>query len=215
MKNLFFALLIVLGSAVAASAGTITEFVLVENGNFGANGDGFNTYAMRVTADTDWTNSDMSIALSAGTLNHVLATLPIGGMGPSAGVNGFGDTAVFGPTTDLGNAVAAIGNSPQLAASHEEGPTSFKANWFNTATTNIGTFDIAMISVSEDAVGELKFRTIAGTAVEEGGFTIGAEPTFQILNGAIVPAGFVIPEPTTLALAGLALAGVIGTRRRS
>ncbi len=212
MKNLFFALLIVLGSSVAATAGTMTDFVLVSNGGFDDAGDGFNTYAMRVTADTDWTNADMSIALTGGSLKHIEGAAPFGGTAPTPGVAGLGDTAVFGPTTQLGDGLAAGANAPQLAADHEESATAFKANWFNTSTDDIGEFDIAMITVSTDANGEILFRTIAGTEVEEGGFTIGAAPTWEVRDGAIVPT---IPEPTTMALAGLALAGVLSTRRRS
>ena len=214
MSKTLIALIAALCLPVFAHAGTSTDFPQVMNDNFDAAADGFNTFAMRVTADTDWTNSDLSINLDSGTLNHIEAATPIGGTGPVAGVAGFGDTAVFGPTTDLGNAVAAIGNSPQLATDYSESATAFTANWFNTATDDIGTFDIGMISLSQDANGEIRFRTISGSEVEEGGFTVvngvQAAPTWLIRNGAVVP----VPEPGTIALAGLALVGLCASSRR-
>ncbi|MEO2049294.1 MAG: hypothetical protein ABGX16_22280 [Pirellulales bacterium] len=56
-----------------AHAASITEFIPITTGLFDDSDlMGFTTYAMRVTTDeTDWTNADLSIDLSSGTLNHI------------------------------------------------------------------------------------------------------------------------------------------------
>ncbi len=214
MSKTLIALIAALCLPVFAHAGTSTNFVLTENNAFGADGDGFNTFAMRVNADTDWTNADIEISLDTGTLNHIEGPAAFGGTAPTAGVNGLGDTAVFGPSP-VGSGTDAAGNLPQLATDFSEGPQSFAANWFNTSTDDIGEFDIAMISVSDDANGEIRFRTISGAEVEEGGFTvvggIRANPTWLVRNGNIE----LVPEPGTIALVSLALVGIAAGRRRS
>ena len=52
-------------------AGTWTTFMPVQTGLYDNASDGFVTYAMRVTADTDWTNSDIDVNLTEGNLIHV------------------------------------------------------------------------------------------------------------------------------------------------
>ena len=211
MTRLIFTLLLLSFMPLTAMAGTVTQFDRVQNGVFDkATLVGFNTYAMRVTADTDWTNSDMEIDLSKGTFNHISTVPPFGGMASIPGVTGIGDTAVFGPTKELGSGFHAVGNPPQLATDHSESPTSFIASWFNTATDDIGVFDIGMITISDDAEGELRFRTISGREVEEGGYTLGTAPTWTIRRGAIVR----VPEPGSGGVVALSALFCLGGRRR-
>ncbi|MEO2048118.1 MAG: PEP-CTERM sorting domain-containing protein [Pirellulales bacterium] len=206
MKNILFALLIVLSSSLSAIAGApVSEVVLVETGVFDNPGlAGFSTYAIRVTADTDWTNADLNVSLVSGTLNHVAPAF----LGSPNGVNGFGDTAGMAPTTVNGDITGGFNGVAGFAGDHTETPTTILSSWFTTETDDIGTFDIAMITISNDANGSLNWRTIAGNDVENRGFG-GTGEGLPIINGAIG-----IPEPTSIALVGLGLIGLWGTRRR-
>ena len=206
MKNIFFALLIVSASSLSAIAGTTSEWIEVSNGKFDDAGlADFRTYALRVTADTDWTNADIDVSLSGGTLNHL--TPPF--LGSDNGVNGFGDSAGMAPTVVLGDVTGGFNGVVGFAGAHVESSTSLNSSWFTTETDDIGTFDIAMLTISSDANGSINWRTIASSEVEERGFG-GLGEGMLIINGLIG-----IPEPTSLTLAGLGLAALFGTRRRS
>jgi len=167
-RLLFAALLLMLISPLSALGGTCTRFVEVKTGTFNdASLSGFTTYAMRVEADTDWTNADMTIELTSGSMNHIEIAAFAGG--PEANPQGFGDTAVFSPLFAVGDIAGSPGTNAAVA--HTEGAQDFEASWFNTATDDVGVFDIAMITISNDADGALIFRTISGSIVEEGSFT--------------------------------------------
>ena len=216
MKNLFFAVLIALTSTISAHAITTTDFVQVTNGMFDG-APGFTTWAMRITADaTDWTNADLDINLTSGTMNQITGLFGAAVPDPQ----GLGDTAVFAPLNSLGDLTSgAFGGAALTVAGGPsgpfvEGPQIFQASWGTTFTGDVNrTFDTAMISLSNDAEGTLDFRSISNTEVENGG--IGNFPAlFRITGGQIVPAG-IIPEPGTISLAGLSLAGLLLKRRRS
>ncbi len=197
----FFALLALLAMGNGALAGTTTEFVQVANNLFDdAELAGFTTWAMRVTADTDWTNADLDVSLVTGTFHHVEPSV----WGNPRVVNGLGDTAGMAPTNTPGNLYDGFNGTASFVGDYTETATEYRASWFSTRTDDLGTFDIAMITLSDDANGDLRFRTIAGGAVEEGGYTAGTDPVWFIDGGRICtcphPVLF-LPQPASLCLA--------------
>ena len=201
-----FVIVLVLAWADGALAGTTTEFVRVANGQFDdAELAGFSTWAMRVTAETDWTNADLDVSLVTGTLHHVQPEM----WGNPQWVNALGDTAAFAPTNSPGNLYDGFQGTASFVGDYLEADTQFRASWFSTRSDDLGTFDIAMLTLSNDANGDLRFRTIAGSDVEQGGFTAGTEAVWFIDGGRICtcphPVLFV-PEPTSRLLMLLAIA---------
>ena len=165
-----------------------TTFVPVVTGTFDdPNLEGFTTYAYRVDAPTDWTNAELQVLLTSGTLNHIPPEM----FGSENRVNGFGDSAGIAPTVVLGDLSAGSQGTVQFAGTHVETPTELTTLWFTTDTDNIGTFDIAMITLSDDANGTLAYTTISGSAVDFGpggqATIFNSFPDFSIVNGQIVP----------------------------
>ena len=179
-------------------AASTTEFIPITTGLFDDTDlMGFTTYAMRVTTDeTDWTNADLSIDLSSGTLNHIPEDL----FGSPNRANGLGDTATIAPAQLLGDLTGGFHGTAGYVGTHVETPTSFKSSWFTTETNDIGTFDIAMITISNDANGFLAYRSISGFKLEDGPGGPGQLTTdFNIINGqfvAVEPPSALIPPPT-------------------
>ena len=215
MKNLFLAVLIALSTSLTAMAGVpSTQFVQINTGTFDNAGlAGFSTWAMRVTADTDWTNADLDIELTSGTMNHIAPAF----LGNPEGTGGFGDTAGLAPTVVNGDLTGGF-NGTYSNAQHSESTTEFLSKWFTTNTDDIGTFDVAMITISDDANGALRFRTLSGADADAStwdpkdpvtGNRAGGIPFIAITNGIIG-----VPEPTSLVMASLGLVGLYGTRCR-
>lgn len=207
MSRFLGAAFVLLAFTPYALAGTHTDFIEVSTGLFDNASDGYRTYAMRVTADTDWTNADIDIVLTSGSLIHV----PPPFLGSPNGVNGLGDTAGFAPTNVLGDLTQGFNGTAGFAGSHVETATTFQSSWFTTETNDIGTFDIAMVTFTPDANGRIRFRTIAGSEVENGGYG-GEGIPFFIIDGVVF---FGCPEPGSLVLIGIGLVSLLGTRRRS
>ncbi len=198
----------------SAHARTMTEFVELSSSIFvDTELDGFTTYAMRVVADTDWTNADIRIDLTSGQLNHVPPTHPLFSA-QTAKFNGRGDTATISPIPPFlhrSSPAFYVTTSAFYAGGHVETPTTFQSSWFDVDTDSIGTFDIALITISDDANGKLRFRTISGQLVEEGGYSLGTSPTWTIHNGAVLP----VPETSScyLIILGCLAPSIYGNRR--
>ncbi|MEO2049295.1 MAG: hypothetical protein ABGX16_22285 [Pirellulales bacterium] len=78
------------------------------------------------------------------------------------------DTAAIAPTQVLGDLTGGFHGAVGYAGIHVETPSSFRSFWFTTETNDIGTFDIAMITISNDANGFLAYRSFSGFKLEDG-----------------------------------------------
>lgn len=161
---------------------TVTSARFVEEPNYADPATkGYTTFAMRVTATFDWTLGQLEIDLDSGHMRH------LNQFGPIGVVLGLGDTGVFGPTDVIGDlSTTSFANVLQLT----ETDTFFSVEWSDLAGIDLGEFDVAAVTLSDDANGTLTF-----TSTHRNGQEI--QDVLQIVNGRI------IPEPAGLVL-GLA-----------
>ena len=197
--------------ALTAQAGIEANFVMTGQGAVEAGGPMFNIYELQVTTDTDWTNSRLDIALSAGSFgNHAFQNED--GAPPLA--------ALFGSFPELANdsffqtpsgsaASTADLTFPQAAPS---GDTVVGLSWFDTEDTGAGTHTLMQLAISTDAVGTIAGKNYdldtAGVGVDVG--MVGdVGGSWSVVGGEVVW----VPEPATIGL--LVLGGVALLKRRS
>ncbi len=217
MLRYIIALILSLSSQTLLGA-TFTQFIHVQTGKFDdPNLEGFRTFAMRVVADTDWSNADLLIELDSGTLRHLEGAAVFGGTRTLPGPVALGETGVFSPLESVGDLTSGYDGPRLPSTQHTETPTSFEANWFNTELDDVGMFDIAMITISNDANGELRFRNFSdgGTTLEEGGYSPFSGFSVPIRDGCILNnlGATCIPEPAAGILVGLAALLWLAPRR--
>ena len=181
-KALAFAL--VLSVSVAANAAITTEFVHVSTVNI--EGTDYNVHEMRVNSDTDWTNSRLDIALSAGSVyNH--------GFGSNAYPNqslvaSFPDLAYDSYCTVPNNLDVTFAGTITIAGQ------TVGASWADTAVGDSGEWVVAQITLTTDAVGTVEGKSYD---VETAGTGVDFSPDWWVDGGKI------IPEPATLTLLAL------------
>ena len=187
----------------------------------------FNSITVSVPTGQDWTNSEIRIALTTGTVYNAAGTA-----GTQASPNSDNFTTagrrqsaydtfvnskpalfdpsdptspiVLQPATILGklNPDNTAGEPPAIGLSGQGG-TEISVAWGNTVGGEAGTFQIGQFTLSADATGTFFGRTFATD--QPGG-------AFHIFQGNVV-GGVLVPEPTSLA-ALLAVGGGLLLRRR-
>ena len=177
-KVLSTTLCVLLATAAAQGrAGITTEFVQIDTATIES--VTYNIWEMRVTTGADWTNTRLDITLDTGQMFNVDAFIVEQPDAVKAGTPNLAyDTWVTVP--EGAGAPVAIGGTPV------QGPTEFGVSWGNLNTTDIGTFDIAQITLSADAAGTLSARNFQAGAPED---VYGAH--------AVIRNGMIVPEPAS------------------
>ncbi len=156
-----------------------SQFVSVDNT---AALTGFTTSDLEVTTTSDWTGAVLLLTLTQGTIYQEPE-----GFGLNGSTLGPPNPAGFGafPSSEFDTSIGGDVNSPSIAGAAGDvgGDTpqfdtsELDISWYNNVTNDIGTFDIARITLSDDAVGTWSMKlTAAGstTTTESGSITAGA-----------------------------------------
>jgi len=159
---------------------------------------GFSTYILSLTSSAGNVASFEGLFLDGNAFEGNLAQQSLGG------------GTVTSPTTDLNGAIDValdsqflFGSADLLAATAPfESPNSLGGVFTLNAGARQPTLEFVQIVAPVGEEIAYNFRI---------GEAIGATANSQDFSGVL---GFVIPEPTTLALAGLGLCGLLSTRRR-
>ena len=216
-------------TALTAQAGITTTFVKTYVGAVEEGGEMFNIYEMQVTTDTDWTNSRLEIALSAGSFgNHALGSHfppPIIEFPP--GPELANDSYLQTPT----GYSPAIGGTLIFPMAVPKGDTEVAVSWYDVVDTGAGTHTIAQLALSKDAVGTVVAKSydisVAGRGCQVGDcgpevfgrWVIGPDPSAEPYIGAayldLAPGEFHwVPEPATGSLLLLGGLSFLVRRRR-
>ena len=176
-------ILVVLAVATVANAALVTTW---EEQSAPA---GMTSWKMMVATDTDWTNSRMEVDLTDGSINYLLNVFPAGPVPQPLGLD---DTAGFGP-----------GFAAPTYADWSEAPQAFRCSWGNSVAGETGDLWIGILTMSDDADGEVRTWDFNADLAGVGKWT-----NYPIVDGEIVP------EPATLAVLGLGGLAVLLRKKR-
>lgn len=165
---------------------------------------GYNTFDLKVETTLDWTQAQVLVTLTTGTFyqdpvgtsltpNPLFFTLA-----PTlaydtfvTGPTGYPNTGAQGTTNEAG---AAVNLQPGVRDPVFDEKTLDYA-WFDVALGSVGTWTIARITISEDAVGELHYMVLDAGSVESdpdsyiiGTFQLGGAPP-ENLSKLLIPTG--------------------------
>ena len=194
----------VIGTEVDRTNGGLKDDVLA----------GYVTTDLVVNTETDLLTAELLVILETGSFYQDA----VGSNGPPmAAFFAVFPKLEFDTYVHIGGALESVaGCSPDLSALHgvdctgETGAimdeTQINITWFNTAPGDIGDVPVARVSMTDDATGRWSFQAIRGG---EGGDT----PSNLYADFPIIGGRFVIPEPSALAMAGLAGLLIIARRR--
>ncbi len=128
---------------------------------------GYHTYDLQVTTDSDWMSAALLLELTSGTIyQHELGsnTAPNQAVVDVVPALGF-DTSVGG---DVSNVSVAGGAGDLGGGALQFDDSVLSISWFNASAGDTGTFAIARITLSDDAVGTWSYYTFSGDATGSG-----------------------------------------------
>ncbi|MBN2269798.1 MAG: PEP-CTERM sorting domain-containing protein [Sedimentisphaerales bacterium] len=204
----YVACLIIL-AAVASVAPAAISMSIAETDNSAVLGAGYVTNDILVTTDVDWSQSQVLVTLTAGS---VYQTPTFGAKNPQPAWWGAVPALQYDSWVTDGSlgTCSYAGAAGNLGGDTEQWDTThLDLCWFNTASGNTGTDLLnARITLSDDAQG-----TWAYCVWDAGDETI--DLIYMDNDVYKVVDGHMIPEPATMAMLMLGGLGVLARRRRS
>ena len=192
-------MVVVLSSMAAAHASIVPGFVMTDQPEI--EGVTYNVWELRVTTDTDWTNSRLDVALTQGSMHQ-----------SSFNAEAYWRCMMFllfppGPDIIFDTYVDVPGGCPDRPSSAGAAvmtDTEIALSWFDARDTGPGAFTIAQITLTQDAKGSLSGKCYDTE-------TAGVGVPF---DGLWINQGMIVPEPVTLIWLTLGAALFRRTRSR-
>ena len=134
---------------------------------------GYNSFDLQITTDVDWTSAALVLTLTQGEIyQHIYGSnfTP-----PSSLVDLFPQLAYdtyIGAEVSGTSVAGGAGDLGSVALRFDD--QALSVSWFNIHNDDIGTFSIARITLSEDAVGTWSYITLNGQVSDSGTITAGS-----------------------------------------
>ncbi len=161
---------------------------------------GYKSYDLKITSDTDWTNQRLDLTLTQGSIyqdgfgGDTQPNPLFFSIAPSLQWDTFFTTPGGFPNT------AGTGTAPGFAGTNTITSTTLGVSWFDSVTNAPGTYTVARLTLSDNAVG----------AYSGNGFDAQSGGTGTYFSGNIN-----VPEPASLAVLGLGAVALMARKRRA